>query len=119
MIGAGRPAGIEPGAHPRRQTPGRALPNREVPNRTLTAKPEPGNLSWAVVGAVVAVPGDDESRRTPQHAGPDSTTTTILADQRRARSRIRAMDEHRRVCRELEQLASLVEYYTRPWWWAA
>ena len=69
---------------------------------------------------VVAVPGDDESRRTPQHAGPDPITTAILADrQMRARSRIRARDEHRRVCRELEQLASLVEYYTRPWWWAA
>jgi hypothetical protein len=66
------------------------------------------------------MPGDDESRRTPQHAGPDPITATILADrQRRARSRIRAQDEHRRVCRELEQLASLVEYYTRPWWWAA
>ena len=71
-------------------------------------------------GGVVVVPGDDESRRTPQHAGPDPITATILADrQRRARSRIRAQDEHRWVCRELEQLASLVEYYTRPWWWAA
>ena len=71
-------------------------------------------------GVVVAVPGDDEGRRTPQHAGPDPITTVILADrQRRARSRIRAQNEHRRVCRELEQLASLVEYYTRPWWWAA
>ena len=75
-------------------------------------------------GEVVAVPGDDESRGSPHHPGPGPFTatdgTTILADrQRRARSRIRAMDEHRRVCRELEQLASLVEYYTRPWWWAA
>jgi hypothetical protein len=74
-------------------------------------------------GVVVAVP-DDESRATPQQPGPSPITatdgTTILADrQRRARSRIRAQDEHRRVCRELEQLASLVEYYTRPWWWAA
>ncbi len=62
------------------------------------------------------MPGDDESRGTPQHPGPDPITatdgTTILADrQRRARSRIRAQEEHRRVCRELEQLASLVEYY--------
>lgn len=73
---------------------------------------------------VVAVPGDDESRGSPHHPGPGPITatdgTTILADrQRRARSRIRAQDEHRRVCRELETLASLVEYYTRPWWWAA
>jgi hypothetical protein len=72
-------------------------------------------------GVVVAMPGDDgESRRTPLHAGPDPITITIVADrQRRARSRIRAQDEHRRVCAELETLASLVEYYTRPWWWAA
>jgi hypothetical protein len=70
----------------------------------------------------VAVPGDDESRRTPQHAGPGPITTAILADmQRRARSRIWAQDEHRRVCRELEGLASLVEYYSthRPRGWAA
>jgi hypothetical protein len=58
---------------------------------------------------------------------------SILADrQRRARTRIRAEDEHRRVCRELEQLAPLVRYYgprrPRPvplaeflaeGWWAA
>jgi hypothetical protein len=74
---------------------------------------------------VAAVPGDDgASRATPQQPGSSPITATdgntILADrQRRARSRIRAQDEHRRVCRELEQLASLVEYYTRPWWWAA
>jgi hypothetical protein len=72
------------------------------------------------VGVVVAVPGDDESRATPQQPGPDPITATILADRhRRARARIRAQDEHRRTCRELETLASLVEYYTRPWWWAA
>lgn len=73
-------------------------------------------------GGVVVVPGNDESRRTPLHAGPDPITATILADrQRRARSRIRAQDEHRRVCRELEELASLVEYYSthRPRGWAA
>ena len=62
---------------------------------------------------------DDESRATPQQPGPDRITTAILDDQRRARSRIRAQDEHRRVCAELEQIASLVTYYTRPWWWAA
>jgi hypothetical protein len=83
---------------------------------------------------VVAVPGDDRGRRTPQHAGPDPITTAILADmQRRARSRIRAQDEHRRAARELEEgLASLATYYgsRRPRsiplaqflaerWWAA
>jgi hypothetical protein len=59
----------------------------------------------------VAVPGDDESRRTPQHAGPDLITTAILADRRRARSRIRAQDERRWVCRQLEGVASLAAYY--------
>jgi hypothetical protein len=64
----------------------------------------------------MAMPGDDEGRRTPQHAGPGPITTAILADrQRRARSRIRAQDEHRRVCRQLEGLASLATYYgARP-----
>jgi hypothetical protein len=79
------------------------------------------------------VPGDDESRRTPQHAGPGPITTAILTDmQRRARSRIRVQNEHRRTARELEGLASLVTYYgPRPLrpiplsqflaerWWAA
>jgi hypothetical protein len=50
----------------------------------------------------------------------------------RARVRLAALDEHRRVCRELEELASLVRYYgPRPLravpltellehsWWAA
>ena len=62
------------------------------------------------------MPGDDEGRGTPQHPGPGPFTatdgTTILADrQRRARSRIRAKDEQRRVCRQLEGLASLATYY--------
>ena len=79
------------------------------------------------------MPGDDESRRTPQHAGPDPITTAILAErQRRARSRIRAQSEHRRVCRQLNQVANLTTYYgsRRPRavplaqflaerWWAA
>jgi hypothetical protein len=73
---------------------------------------------------VVAVPGDDESRATPQQPGPDPITatdgTTILADrQRRARAKIRAQDERRRAARELEQLASLVEYYCGPRRWVA
>jgi hypothetical protein len=58
------------------------------------------------------VPGDDEGRRTPQHAGPDPITTAILAErQLRARSRVRAQDKHRRVCRQLEGLAPLARYY--------
>jgi hypothetical protein len=40
-----------------------------------------------------------------------TTTTTILPDRARARRRVEAMERHRRICRELEQLASLVEYY--------
>jgi hypothetical protein len=83
-------------------------------------RPNPDKGERVFAGGVVAVPDDDESRATPQQPGPGPITTTILADQRRrARARIRAQDEHRRVCRELEQLASLVEYYTQPWWWAA
>jgi hypothetical protein len=58
--------------------------------------------------------------------------TKILADrQRRARAKIRVQNERRRVCAELEQVASLVTYYgPRPLravplaealerWWAA
>jgi hypothetical protein len=85
----------------------------------------------------MAVPGDDEGRGTPQHPGPSPITatggTTILADrQRRARSRLRAQDEHRRVCSQLEGLAPLARFYgpRRPQavplaqflaegWWAA
>ena len=67
----------------------------------------------------MAVPDDDESRATPQQPGPDPITTAILADRRRARSRIRTQEEHRRVCRELEQIASLVEYYCGPRRWVA
>ena len=64
----------------------------------------------------MAVPGDDESRGTPQHPGPDPITatdgTTILADrQRRARSRVRAQNEHRWVCCQLNQVANLATYY--------
>jgi hypothetical protein len=79
------------------------------------------------------MPGDDESRATPQQPGPDPITTTILADrQRRARSRVRAQDEHRWVCRQLNQVSNLTTYYgprrPRPiplgqflveGWWAA
>ena len=86
---------------------------------------------------VVAVPGDDESRGSPHHPGPGPFTatdgTTILADrQRRARSRVRAQNERRRACRQLEGLAPLACYYgprrPRPvplaqflaeGWWAA
>ena len=83
------------------------------------------------------MPGDDESRGSPHHPGPGPFTATdgptILADRQRwARSRIRAQNEHRLVCRQLEGLASLARYYgpRRPravplaeflaeGWWAA
>jgi hypothetical protein len=84
-------------------------------------------------GVVVAMPGDDEGRHTPSMPAPDPITTAILAARRgRARSRIRVQGEHRRVCRQLEGLASLATYYgprrPRPIplgqflverWWAA
>jgi hypothetical protein len=53
---------------------------------------------------------------------PTRTTTALsLPDRQRwAVAKVRRQDEHLRVCRELEQNgASLVTYYTRPWWWAA
>jgi hypothetical protein len=88
-------------------------------------------------GAVMAMPGDDESRGSPHHPGPSPFTatdgTTILADrQRRARSRVWAQHRQRRISGELEQLVSLARYYgprrPRPiplerflaeGWWAA
>jgi hypothetical protein len=84
------------------------------------------------------VPGDKQSGPPPE--GPPwssaTSTTGTIPDpsgiRRRARSRIRAMEEHRRVCRQLEGLASLATYYgpRRPRsaplaqflaevWWAA
>jgi hypothetical protein len=63
----------------------------------------------------MAVPGDDKSRGSPHHPGPGPITATygdtILARQRLARSRIRAQNEHRQVCRELNQVANLTTYY--------
>jgi hypothetical protein len=38
---------------------------------------------------------------------------------RAARERVGQVDRHRRVCAELEQLASLVAYYCGPRRWAA
>jgi hypothetical protein len=61
-----------------------------------------------------------EGRAPRQRPGPAPTTTAtygpvIVPDpygiRSQAQARIRAQDEHRRVCRELEQLASLVTYY--------
>ena len=56
-------------------------------------------------------------------AAAKQTSTRIIADrQRQARERVQAQDRHRRICGELEQLASLVEYYCgprRPRGWAA
>jgi hypothetical protein len=48
-------------------------------------------------------------------AAAKQANATIIADrQRRARSRILAQDERRRVCRELEQLAPLAVWYRQP-----
>ena len=56
----------------------------------------------------------------PRPVAAKQTSTRIIADrQRQARERIQAQDRHRRVCRELEQLASLVEYYCGPRRWVA
>jgi hypothetical protein len=53
-----------------------------------------------------------EGRALRERPGPAPTTTAaMLPDQAHARRRVEAMERHRRICRELEQLASLVEYY--------
>jgi hypothetical protein len=109
--GPGPPSNRPPGGGRRAQNPAK---EPSTPDRTRAA--EPGQERTDVRRGVMAVPGDDESRGTPQHPGPGPITatdgTTILADrQRRARSRIRAMDERRRVCRQLNQIANLATYY--------
>jgi hypothetical protein len=61
-----------------------------------------------------------------------SRAATQCDDRKAARARLRRLDEHRRVCRELEQLAPLTRYFgPRPLraisltkllehsWWAA
>jgi hypothetical protein len=66
-----------------------------------------------------------EGRAPRQRPGPATTITTysklILPERQRwAVAKVRRQDELLRVCRELEQNgASLVTYYTRPWWSAA
>jgi hypothetical protein len=60
-----------------------------------------------------------EGRAPRQRPGPASTTTArSIPDpygiRSRAQGRLRAQDHHRRICRELEQLASLVDYYCGP-----
>jgi hypothetical protein len=72
----------------------------------------------------------------PRLAAAKQQTAKSIADpygiRRRAQKRVRRLDRHRRVCRELEQLAPLVRYYgprrPRPvpldqflaeGWWAA
>jgi hypothetical protein len=70
---------------------------------------------------------DNGRGRAPRgRPGPAPTFTAtngkpILPDRQRwAVAKVRRQDEHLRVCRELEQNgASLVTYYTRPWWSAA
>jgi hypothetical protein len=66
--------------------------------------------------------GPDTTPTPPAlQAPPPGSTTAILPDRQRwAVAKVRRQDEHLRVCRELEQNgASLVTYYTRPWWSAA
>jgi hypothetical protein len=132
----GPPGGAETGRPPaktdaRQDTPVRASTG------TVSPATQTGQEGTPFVGVVVAMPGDDEGRGSPHLPGPGPFTatdgTTILADrQRRARARIRAQNEHRRVCRQLEGLASLAAYYgaRRPQpvplaqflaegWWAA
>jgi hypothetical protein len=41
-----------------------------------------------------------------------SKAATQCEDRKAARARLTALDEHRRVCSELEQLAPLTRYYT-------
>jgi hypothetical protein len=72
---------------------------------------------------VPAPPDNGEGRAPRQRPGPAPTFTAtygpaILPDpygiRSRVQERLRAQDHHRRICRELEQLASLVEYYCGP-----
>jgi hypothetical protein len=68
------------------------------------------------------VPGNGEGRAPRQRPGPAATTATYspaivpnpYGIRSRAQDHLRAQDHHRWICRELEQLASLVEYYCGP-----
>jgi hypothetical protein len=68
------------------------------------------------------VPGNGRGRPSGK-GGPDQQNTAtygpvIVPDpygiRSQAQARLRVQDRHRRVCRELEQLASLVEHYCGP-----
>ena len=72
-------------------------------------------------------PGQEAPRHHVDRLDPQT-----VARQRRAAAKVRRLEDHRRVCRELEQLASLARYYgPRPLravplgqflvegWWAA
>jgi hypothetical protein len=58
--------------------------------------------------------GPDATRTPPQQMPPPRRITGSLPDRADARRRVEALDRHRRICRELEQLAFLVEYYCGP-----
>jgi hypothetical protein len=58
--------------------------------------------------------GPDTTPAPFQTVPAPTSTTESLSHRADARRRVEAMDRHRRVCRELEQLASLVEYYCGP-----
>lgn len=65
--------------------------------------------------------GPSATKRPPQVVPPG--TEAIVPDPYRIRwaARERLADQHRRRrhAQLAEQAMSLVEYYTRPWWWAA
>jgi hypothetical protein len=43
------------------------------------------------------------------------TVSSLEVERRAARDRIKAVNDHLRICRWLEQLAPLTVYYRRPW----
>jgi hypothetical protein len=57
---------------------------------------------------------NDEGRPERRPLTDADQRRATLARQRNAATKVRRLEEHRRVCRELEQLASLVEYYRQP-----
>jgi hypothetical protein len=69
------------------------------------------------MGVIPMGPPDERSgpEGPPRVTAAKQGTTEIIADrQHQARRRILAQDEHRRICRELEQLGPLVVWYRQP-----
>jgi hypothetical protein len=65
--------------------------------------------------------GPSATKRPPQMVPPG--TEEIVPDpygiRRAARERLADQARRRRHAQLAEQAMSLVEYYSRPWWWAA